>query len=142
MEFARRHYRKFSLVFWLDGRTEDSLRQSIAICVSRIPEGQIAESSRTYSAVSTSDGDVDVVVWDVMSWLSRPDNRDWLIIFDNVDRESGMDNTDPYAYDVTYYLPRADHGLALITTWLANLEQLGGLWKLGRLSKEQMKTMF
>ena len=123
VEFARRHHRSFSLVFWLDGRTKDSLKQSIAICRSRIPEGQIAESSRAYSAAST--GNVDVVVRNVMSWLSQPDNRDWLIIFDNVDRESGVDNADPYAYDVTRYFPGADHGSVLITTRLANLDQLG-----------------
>ena len=120
VEFARRHHRKFSSVFWLDGRTEDSLKQSIAACASRIPEGQIAESSRAYSATST--GDVDAVVRDVMSWLSRPDNRDWLVIFDNVDRESGVDNADPDAYDITRYLPGADHGSILITTRLASLE--------------------
>jgi len=111
-------------VFWLNGRTEDSLKQSIAICASRIPEGQITESSRAYFVTST--GDVDAVVRDVMSWLSRPDNTEWLIIFDNVDRESGGDNADPNAYDITRYLPGADHGSVLITTRLANLEQLGG----------------
>jgi hypothetical protein len=65
VEFARRHYRKFSLVFWLDGRTQDSLKQSIAACSSRIPEGQIAESSRAYLATGT--GDVDALVRDVTS---------------------------------------------------------------------------
>jgi hypothetical protein len=74
VEFARRHHRKFSSVFWVDGRTEDSLKQSIAACASRIPEGQIAESSRTYSA--TGDGDIDAVVRDVEGWLSQPDNTD------------------------------------------------------------------
>jgi hypothetical protein len=140
VEFARRHYRKFSSVFWLDSRTEDSLKQSIATCASRIPEGQIAESSRAYSA--TSAGDVNAVVRDVMSWLSRPDNMDWLIIFDNVDRERGGANADPNAYDVTRYLPGADHGSVLITTRLANLEQLGTSWRLGRLSKEQTEALF
>ena len=140
VEFARRHHRKFSSVFWLDGRTEDSLKQSIAICANRIPEGQIAESSKAYSV--TSVGDVDAVVKDVMKWLSRPDNTDWLTIFDNVDRESGGDYAVPNAYDVTCYLPRADHGSVLITTRLANLEQLGGSWRLGRLSKEQTEAMF
>ena len=140
MEFARRHYRKFSSVFWLDGRTEDSLKQSIAICASRILEGQIVETSKAYSV--TSAGDVDAAVRDVMSWLSRPDNTDWLIIFDNVDRESGGDNAVPNAYDVTRYLPSADHGAVLITTRLANLEQLGGSWRLGRLSKEQTEALF
>jgi hypothetical protein len=140
VEFARRHHRKFSSVFWLDGRTEDSLKQSIAICASRIPEGQITESSRAYFVTST--GDVDAVVRDVMSWLSRLDNTEWLIIFDNVDRESGGDNADPNAYDIARYLPRVYHGSVLITTRLANLEQLGGLWRLGRLSKEQTEVMF
>jgi len=140
VEFARRHHRKFGSVFWLDGRTEDSLKQSIATCASRIPEGQIAESSRAYSA--TSAGDVNAVVRDVMSWLSRPDNTDWLIIFDNVDRERGGGNADPNAYDVTRYLPGADHGSVLITTRLANLEQLGASWRLGRLNTEQAEALF
>jgi len=77
-----------------------------------------------------------------MSWLSRPDNTDWLVIFDNIDRESGGDNAVPNAYDVTRYLPSADHGSVLITTQLANLEQLGGSWRLGRLSKEQTEAIF
>ncbi|KAF2179206.1 FabD/lysophospholipase-like protein [Zopfia rhizophila CBS 207.26] len=140
VEFARRHHRRFSSVFWLDGRTEDSLKQSIATCAGRIPEGQIAESSRAYSA--TRAGDVDVVVRDVMNWLSRPKNTEWLIIFDNVDRESGEGDTDPHAYNVTRYLSGADHGSILITTLLANLEQLGGSRRLGRLSKEQTQAMF
>ncbi|KAF2175261.1 FabD/lysophospholipase-like protein [Zopfia rhizophila CBS 207.26] len=140
IEFARRHHRKYSSVFWLDGRTEDSLKQSIATCASRIPEGQIAESSRAYLVTST--GDVDAAVRDVMGWLSRSDNTDWLIIFDNVDRESGGDNADPSAYDVTRYLPGADHGSVLITTRFAGLEQLGASRRLGKLDKEQSQAMF
>ena len=36
VEFARQHYLKFSAVFWLDGRSEDSLKQSIAGSAGRI----------------------------------------------------------------------------------------------------------
>ena len=46
VEFARRYHRQFSSVFWLDGRNEDSLKRSIASQASRIPAGQIAETSR------------------------------------------------------------------------------------------------
>jgi len=140
IEFARRHHRRFSSVFWLDGRTKDSLKQSIATCASRIPEGQIAASSRTYSV--TSDGDINAAVRDVMSWLSLPDNTDWLIIFDNVDRDSQGRDADPNAYNVTSYLSGADHGSVLITTRLANLEQLGVSRRLGKLSKDQMQAIF
>ena len=140
VEFARRHHRRFSSVFWLDGRTKDSLKQSIATCASRIPEGQIAAGSRMYSV--TSDGNIDAVVRDVMTWLSLPDNTDWVIIFDNVDQDSQGCDADPNAYNVTGYLPGADHGSVLITTRLANLEQLGASRRLGKLSKDQTQAMF
>lgn len=40
VEFALQHYRKFSAVFWLDGRSEDSLMRSIANCVNRISKAR------------------------------------------------------------------------------------------------------
>jgi hypothetical protein len=140
VEFARRHHRRLSAVFWVDGRSEDTLKRSIASCASRIPPGQIAESSRTYAA--DSGADVDVVVKDVMVWLARPDNTAWLLIFDNVDREYRVHGEDPDAYDVMRYLSGADHGSVLVTTRLARLEQLGESRQLGKVSEEQAQAIF
>jgi tetratricopeptide (TPR) repeat protein len=140
VEFARRHHRRFSSVFWLDGRSEDILKRSIASCASRIPQGQIPETSRTY--VSDSGADVDGVVRDVMAWLARPDNAAWLLIFDNVDREYKAQGGDPDAYDVQRYLCGADHGSVLVTTRLARLEQLGESQLVGKVSEEQAQAMF
>jgi hypothetical protein len=121
VEFARRHYLSFSSVFWLDGQSEDILRRSIASSASRILEGQISEASRTYA--SDSRVDVDEVVRDVLTWLARPDNNAWLLIFDNVDREHRVQGGDPQAYDVKRYLPGADHGSVIVTTRLARQAQ-------------------
>jgi hypothetical protein len=140
VEFARRHYRQFSSVFWLDGQSEDTLKRSIASHASRIPQDQIAETSRMYAA--DSGADVDVVVKDVMAWLARPDNTAWLLIFDNVDREHKAQGGDPDAYDVKRYLSGADHGSVLVTTRLARLEQLGESQQLGKVSKEQGQAIF
>jgi hypothetical protein len=129
IEFAQRHHDRFSSVFWLDRRSEDTLKRSIASCAGRIPHGQIAETSRMYAA--DSGADVDVVMKDVLAWLARPDNTAWLLIFDNVDREHKIQGGDPDAYDVTRYLSGADHGSVPVTTRLARLEQLG------KVSKEQ-----
>jgi hypothetical protein len=49
----------------------------------------------------------------------------WLLIFDNVNRKYKAQGGDPDAYDVRRYLSGADHGLVLVTTRLARLEQLG-----------------
>ncbi|EMD96375.1 hypothetical protein COCHEDRAFT_1167485 [Bipolaris maydis C5] len=139
VEFARRHHRRFSSVFWLDGRSEDILKRSIASCAGRIPQGQIPETSREYAADSSAD--IDVVVKDVMAWLARPNNAAWLLIFDNVDREYTAQGGDPDAYDMKRYLSGADHGSVLVTTRLARLEQLGESQQLGKVSKEQGKAI-
>jgi hypothetical protein len=140
VEFMRRHHRRFSSVFWLDGRSEETLKRSIASCASRIPQGQILETSRAYA--SDSGTNVDAVVKDVMAWLARPDNTAWLLIFDNVDREYKAQGGDPDAYDLHHYLSGADHGSVLVTTRLARLEQLGEPQQLGRVSKEQGQAIF
>ncbi|CAN9307788.1 unnamed protein product [Alternaria alternata] len=141
VEFARRHHRRFSAVFWMDGRSEDSLKRSIANCAGRIPRGQIAETSRMYAAAANGT-DIDTVVRDVLAWLVHPDNTAWLLIFDNVDREYTAHGGDPDAYDVRGYFSGADHGSVLVTTRLARLEQLGDSRQLGKVSKEQAQAIF
>jgi hypothetical protein len=140
VEFVRVYHRRFSSVFWLDGRSEDTLKRSIVSCASRIPEGQISEKSRTCS--TSGSGDLDAVIKEVMTWLAHPNNTEWLLIFDNVDREYNQHNPDPDAYDVKRYLSGADHGAVLITTRLAELEQLGDSQQLGKVDKKQAESMF
>ncbi|KAJ9634597.1 hypothetical protein H2199_008880 [Coniosporium tulheliwenetii] len=108
VEFARKHHSRFSSVFWLDGQTESSLKQSIANSASRIPEGQIAEAIRAYS--TSGDGDINAIVKDVLGWLSKSDNTEWLLIFDNVDRDHRRRDADPNAeglLSLLYGLPLA-----------------------------------
>lgn len=140
VEFARRYHELFSAVLWLDGRSEDSLKRSIASCAGRIPQSQIPEASRSYATDSGTD--VDAVVKDVMSWLARPDNCAWLLIFDNVDREYNKQCGDPEAYDVERYFSGADHGSVLITTRLAKLGQLDETpQRLGKVDSEQAQAI-
>jgi hypothetical protein len=139
VEFASQHQRKFSAIFWLDGWSKDSLLQSIASCASRIPEGQISQSSRTYSA--GSNGDINTVVQEVLRWLAQEDNTSWLLILDNVDRDFGGHNPDPDEYDEMECLPGADHGSVLITTRLAKVEQLGYSQQLGKVDQDQARAI-
>ncbi|RBA13412.1 pfs [Fusarium proliferatum] len=134
IDFARRHQAAFSSVFWLDGRSEDQLKRSIAGCISKIPKDQVPETSQRWTDSHThSQDELDDTVANVMKWLEQPDNCEWLLIFDNVDKdwigqESGMG-----AYDPRRYLP-GDHGSVLITTRLSRLAQLGESRKLGQVN--------
>jgi hypothetical protein len=137
-DFAWRHKATFSSVFWLDGRSEDRLRHSLAGCVSRIPDSQIPERSR--NLVLSNKDDLNVVVADVLDWLVRPDNVDWLLVFDNVDQDHEQDSATG-AYDVRQYL-LGDHGSVLITTWLSRLAQLGESKRLKKVDKDLGKAIF
>lgn len=138
VEFARQHHREYSAVFWLDGRTEESLKRSIANCANGIP----GMSGKIQAQVGDDRMGTNALVEDVMGWLARPDNTAWLLIFDNVDRDYGGRGGDSEAYDPARYFSGADHGSVLITTRLAKLEHLGEAHKLDKVSEEQAIAIF
>ncbi|CAH0024545.1 unnamed protein product [Clonostachys rhizophaga] len=120
IDFARRHKAAFSAIFWLDGRSEDQLRQSLARCLGRIPE--LRTASRNDLNLNSKEG-LDVAVMKVIEWLARPSNTQWLLIFDNVDQDQQQGGATG-TYDIRQYFP-GDQGSILITTRLLRLQQLG-----------------
>ena len=86
----------------------------------------------------TNEDDLNIVVADVLDWLARPDNVDWLLVFDNLDHEQ---DSATGAYDVRRYLP-GDHGSVLITTRLSRLAQLGESKRLKKVDEDLGKAIF
>lgn len=136
VEFARMHKKSFSAVFWLDGSTRGRVEQSLAAIVRRLPQEQISETSRHFSRGSGAD--LEAVIKDVLTWLNLPTNYNWLLVFDNVDRD---DLQDPDAFNPETYFPSADQGSILITTRLSRLEQLGSSWRLSGMSEDQGRNL-
>ena len=123
-EFARKHQKNFSAIFWISGSTKEKLRRSIATLAQRLPQHQIPEMARSLSKDIVKD--FDEIVETVLKWFSRPSNDKWLLIFDNVDREYFAQSEDPEAFDIKEYLPDADHGSILITSRLTGIQRLAG----------------
>jgi hypothetical protein len=138
IEFARRHHQRFSLVIWLDGRSEDKLKQSIASHTSQIPDRQISKMSRNY--VTTGKGDIDMVIREVIGWLTKSDHIDWLLVFDNVDPDYYQRKPQLRAYDITRYFP-AGHGSILVTTRRAQLAYLGDSNVLNKVNRDQAQDI-
>ncbi|KAK3946626.1 P-loop containing nucleoside triphosphate hydrolase protein, partial [Pseudoneurospora amorphoporcata] len=122
VNFARQYQAAFSAIFWLDGTSEDSLKQSFASCAKRIPKDQIPENIR--SPKTGNEVDLNDIVEHVQEWLAKDGNVDWLLIFDNVDLDYTQGEI-PGAYDIRKYYLRSDHGAVLITSRLSKLAQLG-----------------
>ncbi|KAH7128714.1 hypothetical protein B0J11DRAFT_277234 [Dendryphion nanum] len=138
VEFARRHQSRYSGVFWLDGSTETSVKQSFTDMMRRLPRRELAADGVEMLKHSTLD--VNVAVRECLQWLSLPSNHGWLLIFDNVDRDF-YDKNDSQAYNVKSYFPYADHGSILITSRLASLQKHGSGVKVGTVATEQARAI-
>jgi hypothetical protein len=138
VEFARKHHHRFSAVFWLDGSSETSLKQSFVAMAQRLPHDELTAGG--VALLSDAAIAAEVAVRECQRWLSIPSNRHWLLIIDNVDRDH-HDRGDPQAYNVQTYLPHADHGLMLITSRLASLQRLGSGVKVGTVAAEQARAI-
>ena len=123
-EFARKHQKHFSAIFWIVGSTKEKLRRSIAALAHRLPQHQIPEMARSLSKENVKE--FDAIVEIVLKWFSRPSNNEWLLIFGDVDREYSAQSEDPEDFDLKEYLPEADQGSVLITSRLAGLWRLAG----------------
>lgn len=113
VKFVKQHRDNFSAVFWMNGKNEDTLKQSFADVAKRIYEEHPSSSSLKAAADSR---DPDQVVAAVKHWLSTKSNTKWIVVFDNIDNPKLPGITDPQAYDIKSYFPKVDQGFILITT--------------------------
>jgi hypothetical protein len=137
VEFARRHKSRFSGIFWLDGSSEASLKQSFADMAQRLPRHELTADG--VEMLQSPVIDVDVAVRECQNWLSLPSNHCWLLIVDNVDRDH-RDRSDLQAYNVKEYFPQADRGSILITSRLTGL-QFGVQVKVGTVTAAQARAI-
>jgi hypothetical protein len=144
VEFWRKHKGWFSAVFWLDGSSQASLKQSFTSMVQSLPGDELTADGERMINSSTVATDVDLAVRECVRWLSLPSNQRWLLIIDNVDRDH-RDPHDLQAYDVKEYFPHADHGSILITSRLhslgARLQTCGAGLKVGTVKAEQARAI-
>ena len=140
VEFARKHKGSFSGIFWLNGSSEASVKQSLADTALKLPRDELTVDDAAMLKSAVIDVDVDVAVRECLCWLSLPSNHHWLLIIDNVDRDH-RDRGDSQAYDVKEYFPQADHGSILITSRLPGLQTLGAGVKVGTVAAEQARAI-
>jgi hypothetical protein len=111
--YAKRYRDRYSAIFWLNIKDEDSLKQSFANVAKQI--------SREYPlAIRLSNVDtdekLDEVVDAIKAWLSLPNNTRWLMVYDNYDNPKLPRKTDPAAIDIRKFLPESYQGSIIITT--------------------------
>ncbi|KAF9891382.1 hypothetical protein FE257_004238 [Aspergillus nanangensis] len=118
IHFAREHKHDFTAIFWLRGNNKSALVQSLSSCLPRI-------QGRPEDIEVTTEEEVDQKAKQVLQWLALPDNPNWLIILDNIDQYSPLQENKNSGFDIKAYFPNADHGSILITSRLQRVVELG-----------------
>lgn len=132
--YARKHQEVHSAIIWVNGNSKDTLLQSLAAFATYARIDGIQQSRvdlTTHGQETAEKADA------VLRWLALERNRQWLVVFDNVDRDYYAEVGDSQAYDIESFLPAADHGSILITTRLAHLGELGSATKVSRVDSKQ-----
>lgn len=121
LEYAQQHRKEHSAVFWVNSKSEDTLKQGYAAAAGRIYR---EHPSLMYLKAVSEGGNLDEAAEAVKRWLSSAGNDRWLVIFDNYDTPKLPGHSEPGAFDIRPLLPQAHHGAVLITTRSSQL-QLG-----------------
>ena len=135
LAYARKHRADHTAIVWLTGQTQDSLKQSIAGVARSLPANPLPDSTRD-NHQQGSEG-LETAIDKVLEWFGQPGNTQWLLIYDNVDRDASDEAHDPEAYDIRKYFPNSDHGSIIITTRRLQLRHLGDELKVNTMTMEE-----
>jgi hypothetical protein len=119
VSYLKKHADNYSAIVWLDAKTEDALRQSLAATAKRLHRYYPA-SELLRRAVNSKE--IDDTVTHIKDWFSAKENHRWLLVFDNVDNPKLPGVEDPQAYDIQSYFPEAHQGSIIVTTRSSRLE--------------------
>jgi hypothetical protein len=132
--YIKRHRDDYSAAIWMNARDETGLKQSFVRAAKWILD---YHPSITYLAGALQGLDLDEIVKAVQTWLDEPMNDRWLVIYDNYDNPLLYDHREKClshascieagpcgdegrhlssAFDLSAFLPKADHGDVLVTT--------------------------
>jgi hypothetical protein len=125
IEYARLHKSSYTSFFWLNGKTEVTLIDSLLQIAPRLTGGRTIDVEAQKKGIEES----RKAAQDVLDWFTLEGNTQWLLVYDNIDKtsyeEGELPGVDTSSFDITDYIPGGDSGSVIITTRLQRLVSLG-----------------
>ncbi|KAK4463074.1 P-loop containing nucleoside triphosphate hydrolase protein, partial [Cladorrhinum samala] len=121
VHFAYLHQHDFDSIFFLDGTSLSTIKDSFATILSRVTKQ--AGGDLTEAIVASGDSEA---AHRALKWFCFEGNQKWLLIFDNVDSQAlGEEFKEENSYSISDWFPSVSWGSVLITTRLTDLSRLG-----------------
>jgi hypothetical protein len=109
LHFAKQHQARYSSIIWLNAKNENTLKAGIV-------ELWLLISNERESGSVANQLDEDLAIRNIRQWLSKSENPDWLVIYDNYDDPRLPGNKSSTGYDIRQFFPFQAQGSILITT--------------------------
>ncbi|KAL2782687.1 P-loop containing nucleoside triphosphate hydrolase protein [Aspergillus keveii] len=142
MHFSELHKGDFCSIWWAHGKDKNSVLASLAALASRVPTDEATSTLRinAQSKCPTLEGQASMV----LEWLSREENSQWLLIFDDVvaDSDPSVESGSGDAFSIRDFFPWSDNGSILATTTEPGMDEVGGVHALSRLSPQESLQLF
>ncbi|KAF8446937.1 P-loop containing nucleoside triphosphate hydrolase protein [Terfezia claveryi] len=131
LEYIHQHYRDYSSVFWINAASDQTTILGFTQIMQRLIQHH-AEVSEDYPQIGrllgmagkldfngcfaiTEPSEAQYIVDAVKRWFALLENRNWLLVFDNLDN--------PELVDIEEYIPACNHGTVIITSRRRDLQQ-------------------
>lgn len=129
LEYVRRRRQEYTSIFRIDARSQDTVKmglvRSFFELLHRYPDfglhdasiyenlGQVKEQILHQNPKPSHKQMIDIFI----QWLELPENKHWLLLYDNYD--------DVEAYDLLRFFPKAVHGSIIVTSRRQESVRLG-----------------
>lgn len=136
IEHAIQNQNRYTAVAWLNGKTEESLKVSIAGFAEQIPLPAVLDGN---GKLHSDESSLQAAVVAVRQWLEARDNSNWLLIIDNVDKQAFQNEESDFNnghYDLSKHLPSCSQGTIILTSRLSKLAQFGTGISVGEVSAD------
>ena len=128
LEYVRRHETDYSAIVWLDGTSPKSLHRTFEQFAMQLKNHYDENNLNGTAFYSRLDNACQTItepkeptlnqrtrsVGVILEWLNHPNNKEWLLIYDNVDEIDEID--DPNSFDIRDFFPEAYRGRIIITS--------------------------
>ena len=129
VRFVQDHINDFTAIFWLNGKDRGTLLHSLSSTFAQLP-------GQSQNTKAINDEEVEQRAGKVLRWLALAGNSRWLIVFDNIDQYSPVNDAVGDSYNIVKFFPAADHGSVLITSRLLEVAEVGKSFAVHPLNSE------
>lgn len=138
LEYAHKYHNEYSSVFWVDGTSEDTATLGFRSIAERLVNHRAEIEAATelqpnyprigrllgmgssvgeYGELSAEKGSTELILGAVKRWFIQEQNRQWLLVLDNVD--------DLDSFDIRSLIPTTSQGTIIITSRRKECARLG-----------------